>query len=321
MKPQQKEVYIFTSCSPELKKEQLALWEILEQLQTEWKQKRGISLIYNTHSDTSHDPAVVKYDIYIGVIWTHFSPASYTFGSGTFEDFQIAYQRYSQAHPAKVMFFLKDYPIPPSKIDGEALYQFQKFIIPLKDKKNLCTYYYDRDAFCLAVKQYLNRQISVIANGGYPKRESQKPIRDVSHVLYRIANSTDTLEDYLIKLTRLLGLYFNSSTSKAFFLDKETSKLRYVAMFDGKKSVLLTSKNEIGAISFEEEKLINGNVISNPRVLGYPLIFSSLLGGLIVKRNPTQDSFQDCHRQLLSFIAEQTALSAEYYSKAELQRA
>jgi len=320
MKSKQKEVYIFTSCSPELKKEQLALWEILEQLQTEWKQKRGISLIYNTHPDTSHDPAVVKYDIYLGVIWTHFSPPSYPFGSGTFEDFHIAYQRYSQDNPAKVIFFLKDYPISPSKIDGEGLYQFQKFIKPLKDKKGLCAYYYDRDEFCIAVKQYLNRQISFISSGGYLKRESQKPIRDVSHVLYRIANSTDTLEDYLIKLTRLLGLYFNCATSKAFFLDKDTSNLRCVAMYNGKKSVLLKSREDFGLISLEEEKLIQGNVISYPRIIGHPIIFSSLLGGLIVKRNPAQDSFQDCHRQLLSFIAEQTALSAEYYSKAELQR-
>lgn len=321
MKRQLKYIVIFTSCSPELKKEQIALWEILEELKTVWKQKRGISLIFNTHQEASLDPTIIKYDIFIGVIWTHFSPSSYPHGSGTFDDFHKAYQRYLQPNPAKVIFFVKDYPLPPSKIDAERLCQFKKFITPLKDKKGLCSYYYDRDEFCNSVKQYLNRQIAFISNRGDSKRENQKPLRDISHVLYRITNNTDTLEEYLIKLTRLLNLYFKCATSKAFFLDKQTSKLRYVAMFNGKKSVLLKSREDFGAISNEEEKLIKGNVISHPRIIGHPLIFNSLLGGLVVKRNPSQESFQSYHRQLLSFIAEQSALSAEYYTKIGMYKA
>lgn len=312
MENNKRDIVIFTSCAAELKKEQIELWEILDELKKEWKQKKGIAISFNTQPNM-----LIKYDIFIGVVWTHFSQSTFPTGSATFDDFNQAFQRYSNPiDPVKIVFFIKDYPIPPSKIEGEGLFHLQRFLNPIRDKKNLCVYYYDRDEFSKSVRHYLNRQISVILSGGNIKKDPQKPIRDISHVLYRITNNTDTLEDYLIKLTRLLGLYFNCSTSKAFFLDKETSKLRYVVLYDGKKSVLLRSKEDIGAISLEEEKLINGDVISGPRMIGYPLIFSSLLGGLIVRRSSGQEVFQEYHSQLLSFIAEQSALSAVFYTKS-----
>lgn len=313
-------ITVHTSCSPELKKEQVALWEILEELKAEWRQKKGILLHFNPFQtgSSSLESKQFDYDIFIGVVWTSFSQDTHPSGSATFDDFYKAYLRYSNpADHARISFFIKDYPIPPSKVDGEGLHRLQKFLNPIKDKRNLCSFYYDRDDFSRLIKQYLNRQLSTLSSQGAKdiRKQEQKPIRDISHVLYRLAHNSETLEDYLLRLSRLLGLYFNSSSAKAILLEIGNSNIRYIAYYDGTKNILLTNKEEIGAMSLEESKLIKGDVVTGPRIIGYPLYFDSLIGGIIVTRNQTQEAFKDCHRSLLSFIAEQTALSTVCISK------
>ena len=319
MKNGNKDIYIFTSCSPELKKEQITLWEILEELKVEWKLKKGITLKYNYYTPsviTSENPTV-DYDIFIGVVWTRFSLATFPPGSATYDDFQRAYARCSKADdPAKILFFIKDYPIPPSKIDGEGLSQLQKFLQPIKGKKNLCTFYYDRDEFSRIARQYLSRQLAVLTNEGTKeaKIKSQKPIRDVAHVLYRVAHNTDTLQQYLEKLPRLLVCYFNASSAKVILLNHKKT-IKYFFIYNKERNKLLQKEN-VDQISTEDQTLINGDVVVTPKLIGYPLLLNSVIGGLIVERVANQPSFRYEDQHLLSFIAEQVALSSLYFSKS-----
>lgn len=68
------------------------------------------------------------YDIFIGIMWTHFGTPTESFGSGTEEEFYRALQkRSSNGDPLRILFYFKDAPVAPSDIDVAQLQKVQAF--------------------------------------------------------------------------------------------------------------------------------------------------------------------------------------------------
>jgi len=62
------------------------------------------------------------YDMFLGVLWKRFGTPTGTADSGTQEEFERAYKRFTNDESSmRIMFYFKDAPVPPSEIDPEQL--------------------------------------------------------------------------------------------------------------------------------------------------------------------------------------------------------
>lgn len=68
-----------------------------------------------------------KYDIFVGIMWGRFGSSTGAYDSGTEEEFSRAKHRYDSGDELDIMFYFKDEPIPPSKIDIEQLSKVKQF--------------------------------------------------------------------------------------------------------------------------------------------------------------------------------------------------
>lgn len=95
---------------------------VLELLKWEKNSAPGISLdgiqsIINTD--------IPKYDLFIGLLWMRFGTPTESFGSGTEEEFEIAYKRYiSNEEPIQILFYFKN--SPPQSLDNINIEQLSK---------------------------------------------------------------------------------------------------------------------------------------------------------------------------------------------------
>lgn len=58
------------------------------------------------------------YDVFVGIMWSRFGSETGRHGSGTEEEFERAYDRYADGRNLlELMFYFKDEPVAPSKLD------------------------------------------------------------------------------------------------------------------------------------------------------------------------------------------------------------
>lgn len=102
-----------------------------------------------------------QYDIFIGVMWARFGTPTAQFGSGTEEEFTIAYERIRGGDASlQVLFFFKDAPLPPSKLDVQQLARVQNFRAQLGSMGVLSNSYATREEFQRLLRMHFTKIIS-----------------------------------------------------------------------------------------------------------------------------------------------------------------
>ena len=98
------------------------------------------------------------YDLFVGIMWSRFGTPTTRAGSGTAEEFDRALQmnRLGLDKP-NILFYFKDTPIPPSKIDSDQLMKLQSFKQRLKNEGILHWEFADSDQFEKLVTLHLTR--------------------------------------------------------------------------------------------------------------------------------------------------------------------
>lgn len=100
------------------------------------------------------------YDLFVGIMWSRFGTPTARAGSGTAEEFDRALQinRRGLGNP-KILFYFKDTPIPPSKIDSDQLMKLQIFKQRLKNEGILHWEFADSDQFEKLVTFHITRYV------------------------------------------------------------------------------------------------------------------------------------------------------------------
>lgn len=89
-----------------------------------------------------------NYDVFVGVMGSRFGQPTPRYGSGTQEEFENAYKRHLNAPGSlQVLFYFKDVPLHPSKIDPKQLAEVNEFKCTLSSKGVLYSSYTSRDEF------------------------------------------------------------------------------------------------------------------------------------------------------------------------------
>jgi len=99
------------------------------------------------------------YDVFVGILWKRFGSATGRAESGTAEEFQRAYERFSRSGVPAIMVYFKDAALPPSEIDIDQLGLLRRFRSQLEEKGTLYWPFKDRDEFAKLLRLHLTRQV------------------------------------------------------------------------------------------------------------------------------------------------------------------
>lgn len=161
---------VFVSSPSDVAEERDALDGVLKELNRLWARSKHIQLNiirweFDVHPDLGTDPQSVinnqigEYDIFLGILWHRFGTPTPRAGSGTEEEFLLAYERYISAPASmKIMFYFKDAPISPSKTDLDQLGKVRAFQKRLGGNAIYTSFNQSRD-FVSLVRQHLTRVV------------------------------------------------------------------------------------------------------------------------------------------------------------------
>lgn len=146
-----------------------------------------------------------------------------------------------------------------------------------------------------------------------------KTVLSISHMVYRLINSTYNLKALSLRLAKFICQVLNSGYCSVVLLDanKKTVKLRATVGLNkreisGKKTKL---KNGL------EKRIIGSSVTyKNDSILGVPLIGEDILGAVIVKRNGKRINFETFDQEILTAIAEQAVTAIKNLELYEEQQ-
>ena len=109
-----------------------------------------------------------KYEVFIGILWTHFGTPTPRSDSGTLEEFEAAVEKHKKdPSSVSVMFYFKDAPRAPMDIDPKQLQKVQEFRKKYKEEGIYGTFT-DTDNF----KETLQIHLTKLAIG-WQRRERQ----------------------------------------------------------------------------------------------------------------------------------------------------
>lgn len=162
---------VFIASPGDVSEERGILEDTVRDLNLEWSKKLNIRLepiMWETsaYPDLGTDAQDVinkqinDYDIFIGIMWKHFGTPTGRAGSGTEEEFDIAYQKHLEnPNQIKIMVYFKNAAYPINEIDADQLKSVFEFREKVKGKGALVWEYKEPEEFARKVRLHLIRQI------------------------------------------------------------------------------------------------------------------------------------------------------------------
>lgn len=160
---------IFVASPSDVAEERVVLETVVTQLNQIWSSTLGMIfelLKWETsvHPSFSSDPQEAineqiapDYDVFIGILWGRVGTPTPRAESGTIEEFERAYSRFTSGRNApEIMIYFKDAPIAPSKIDPKQMETLQSFRRSLSDKGGLYSVFEDQASFESSVRAHLS---------------------------------------------------------------------------------------------------------------------------------------------------------------------
>jgi hypothetical protein len=226
---------IFVSSPTDVMNEKLAVVEAIEETNRTWADFLGIrmeSILYETHcrpgvgSDAQQiiNEQLPPYDVYLGILWKRFGTATPRFGSGTEEEFEIAYERYKKnPDSVGIMFYFKDEPVRPTEIDSLQLAKVNEFRKKLGPKGVLHWGFEAIGEFRQLIRIHLAKElqqhIPQLNSGKSPtpdlqnlKYESEKQAAALVSIIEKHYTALGEHEDQLGKIDNLDDLFAASNS-------------------------------------------------------------------------------------------------------------
>lgn len=164
---------IFLASPSDLFEERVAAEEVIKELNMTHGNKNNYVLEllkWETHSlpgiAENHIQELINtdigqdFDIFIGMLWAKFGTPTATSGSGTEEEFNLAYKRHTNnSEQIKFLFYFKNAAIPPNNIDPEQLLKVQNFKKSVQDKNILYGQFDSVDIFTKYLRMHIPKKI------------------------------------------------------------------------------------------------------------------------------------------------------------------
>lgn len=151
-------------------------------------------------------------------------------------------------------------------------------------------------------------------------KEKYKRVIAAVHMVYRLVNSTYSIKELLIRLTRIICQLIGASSSCVHVLDEQTKRLKFIAIFNGKVNILIDKKFDLANVSSDEKFVVKGGVVARNRFIGIPLVSDDSIGAVFMRRKRTEPAFDDFDREILSVLAEQVVTAVKNLQLHEMQQ-
>lgn len=165
-------ISIFLASPGDVSEERNRLAEVVARWNRAWTRHFGIRLELlrwedDAYPDIGDDAQDVinhqipdDWDMFVGVMWSRFGTPTGRSGSGTQEEFESALARHRAAPGSvSVLFYFKDAPLAPSKIDVSQLQQVQAFKKSMQSSGLLTWDFADADQFERLVELHITKHV------------------------------------------------------------------------------------------------------------------------------------------------------------------
>ncbi|MGA1839902.1 MAG: hypothetical protein ACMUIU_04670 [bacterium] len=186
-------VRLFLSSPGDVNAELEKVKEVVENLNRVWGDAFGVRidvLDWKTHvlpqigikAQECINLQITDYDIFLGIMWKRFGTPTDNAGSGTEEEFRIAYEKWEQFHELHILFYFSQAPYTP-KNKGE-IEQWGKVIAFREELEwiGLVRAYKSLDEFTSMVRDHL----SMLLQKWFPLKGETKTIYDFNPYLTKL---------------------------------------------------------------------------------------------------------------------------------------
>lgn len=125
------------------------------------------------------------------------------------------------------------------------------------------------------------------------------------HMVYRLVNSTYTLKELTLRLTRLLCQFIRASSASVYLVHPVKKNVIICASFDNQINIWLDNLKDLKDIRKDVLSVTRGASVLKKDCMGLPLVADDYLGAIFVQRASGKPPFNDFDHEMLSVFAEQ----------------
>lgn len=125
------------------------------------------------------------------------------------------------------------------------------------------------------------------------------------HMVYRLVNSTYTVKELTLRLTRLLCQFIKASSASVYLVHPVKKNVIICASFDNQINIWLDRPRDLKDVTEDVLAVTRGASVLKEDCIGLPLVADDYLGAIFVRRGASEGSFNDFDCEMLSVFAEQ----------------
>ncbi|MDE1920078.1 MAG: HD domain-containing protein [Candidatus Omnitrophica bacterium] len=125
------------------------------------------------------------------------------------------------------------------------------------------------------------------------------------HMVYRLVNSTYTVKELTLRLTRLLCQFIKASSVSVYLVHPSKKNVVSLASFDNQINIWRDRPQDLKDVGEDVLAVTRGASVLKDHCIGLPLVADDYLGAIFVRRSATGDPFNDFDYEMLSVFAEQ----------------
>ena len=125
------------------------------------------------------------------------------------------------------------------------------------------------------------------------------------HMVYRLVNSTYTVKELTLRLTRLLCQFIKASSASIYLVHPAKKDVIICASFDNQINIWRDRPADLKDVGEDVLAVTRGASVLKEDCIGLPLIADDYLGAIFVRRGPSEAAFNDFDYEMLSVFAEQ----------------
>jgi HD-GYP domain-containing protein (c-di-GMP phosphodiesterase class II) len=125
------------------------------------------------------------------------------------------------------------------------------------------------------------------------------------HMVYRLVNSTYTVKELTLRLTRLLCQFIRASSASVYLVHPVRKNVIVCASFDNQINIWRDKPRELKDVGEEVLGVTRGASVLKEDCIGLPLVADDYLGAIFVRRGSSGEPFSDFDYEMLSVFSEQ----------------
>ncbi|MBF0570373.1 MAG: HD domain-containing protein [Candidatus Omnitrophica bacterium] len=125
------------------------------------------------------------------------------------------------------------------------------------------------------------------------------------HMVYRLVNSTYTVKELTLRLTRLLCQFIRASSASVYLVHPLKKNVIICASFDNQINIWHDRPRDLKDVGEEVLAVTRGASVLRHDCIGLPLVADDYLGAIFVRREGSEEPFNNFDHEMISVFSEQ----------------